>query len=181
MTKEIFISKISKDYQIDPEILKREISINKNETKKEEKVVYERKTKASKYDIATSKVLYHMMVDPKYIIIYKNRLGYFKEKEKRMLASEIVYYNLEHNNINIADFTTYIMRQEDLFNMVNEIINENIHTIISEDEFNTCIDVILKSIKVDEIKELKEEIKKEMDISKKMDLITKLTNLKKEV
>ena len=40
----------------------------------------------------------------KYIIIYKNRLGYFKEKEKRMLASEIVYYNLEHNNINIADF-----------------------------------------------------------------------------
>ncbi len=181
LTKEIFISKISKDYQIDPEILKREISINKNETKKEEKVVYERKTKASKYDIATSKVLYHMMVDPKYIIIYKNRLGYFKEKEKRMLASEIVYYNLEHNNINIADFTTYIMRQEDLFNMVNEIINENIHTIISEDEFNTCIDVILKSIKVDEIKELKEEIKKEMDISKKMDLITKLTNLKKEV
>ena len=181
LTKEIFISKISKDYQIDPEILKREISINKNETKKEEKVVYERKTKASKYDIATSKVLYHMMVDPKYIIIYKNRLGYFKEKEKRMLASEIVYYNLEHNNINIADFTTYIMRQEDLFNMVNEIINENIRTIISEDEFNTCIDVILKSIKVDEIKELKEEIKKEMDISKKMDLITKLTNLKKEV
>lgn len=181
LTKEIFISKISKDYQIDPEILKREMSINKNETKKEEKVVYERKTKASKYDIATSKVLYHMMVDPKYIIIYKNRLGYFKEKEKRMLASEIVYYNLEHNNINIADFTTYIMRQEDLFNMVNEIINENIHTIISEDEFNTCIDVILKSIKVDEIKELKEEIKKEMDISKKMDLITKLTNLKKEV
>ena len=147
----------------------------------EKKVVYERKKKANKYEIATSKVLYHMMVDSKYIVIYKRRLGYFKEKEKRMLASEIVYYNSEHNNINIADFTTYIMPQENLFNLVNEIVNENIHTIINEDEFNACIDVILKSIKIDEIKELKEEIKKEMDISKKIDLITKLTNLKKEV
>lgn len=181
LTKEIFISKISKDYQIDPEILKREININNEQIKKEEKVVYERKKKANKYEIATSKVLYHMMVDSKYIVIYKRRLGYFKEKEKRMLASEIVYYNSEHNNINIADFTTYIMPQKNLFNLVNEIVNENIHTIINEDEFNACIDVILKSIKIDEIKELKEEIKKEMDISKKIDLITKLTNLKKEV
>lgn len=181
LTKEIFISKISKDYQIDPEILKREININNEQIKKEEKVVYERKKKANKYEIATSKVLYHMMVDSKYIVIYKRSLGYFKEKEKRMLASEIVYYNSEHNNINIADFTTYIMPQENLFNLVNEIVNENIHTIINEDEFNACIDVILKSIKIDEIKELKEEIKKEMDISKKIDLITKLTNLKKEV
>ena len=181
LTKEIFISKISKDYQIDPEILKREININNEQIKKEEKVVYERKKKANKYEIATSKVLYHMMVDSKYIVIYKRRLGYFKEKEKRMLASEIVYYNSEHNNINIADFTTYIMPQKNLFNLVNEIVNENIHTIINEDEFNACIDVILKSIKVDEIKELKEKIKKEMDISKKIDLITKLTNLKKEV
>lgn len=181
LTKEIFISKISKDYQIDPEILKREININNEQIKKEEKVVYEQKKKANKYEIATSKVLYHMMVDSKYIVIYKRRLGYFKEKEKRMLASEIVYYNSEHNNINIADFTTYIMPQENLFNLVNEIVNENIHTIINEDEFNACIDVILKSIKVDEIKELKEKIKKEMDISKKIDLITKLTNLKKEV
>ena len=181
LTKEIFISKISKDYQIDPEILKREININNEQIKKEEKVVYEQKKKANKYEIATSKVLYHMMVDSKYIVIYKRSLGYFKEKEKRMLASEIVYYNSEHNNINIADFTTYIMPQENLFNLVNEIVNENIHTIINEDEFNACIDVILKSIKVDEIKELKEKIKKEMDISKKIDLITKLTNLKKEV
>ena len=181
LTKEIFISKISKDYQIDPEILKREININNEQIKKEEKVVYEQKKKANKYEIATSKVLYHMMVDSKYIVIYKRRLGYFKEKEKRMLASEIVYYNSGHNNINIADFTTYIMPQENLFNLVNEIVNENIHTIINEDEFNACIDVILKSIKVDEIKELKEKIKKEMDISKKIDLITKLTNLKKEV
>ena len=35
LTKEIFISKISKDYQIDPEILKREININNEQIKKE--------------------------------------------------------------------------------------------------------------------------------------------------
>ena len=121
------------------------------------------------------------MSDPTYITIYKNRLGYFKEKKERMLASEIVYYNNVHNNINIADFITYIIPQEDLSNYVNEIISVNNNTVVSLEEFNSCVDVVLSILKKEEIKELKEKIKKELDIDKKLELITKLTELKKEV
>ena len=182
LTKELVISKISKDYEIDAEILKQELN-NKivQDTKKETLKKEVTKSKISKYQNAVSKILYSMMCDPTYITVYKNRLGYFKEKKERMLASEIVYYNTVHNNINIADFLTYMMPQEELFAFINEIISENNNTIVSLDEFNSCVDVVLKILKKDEIVELKEKIKQELDVNKKLELIAKLTELKKEV
>ena len=183
LTKELVISKISKDYEIDAEILKQELksSLVSAPSKKEEVKKEQIRPKPTKYHIAASKILYHMMQDSLYISIYKNRLGYFKEKDERTLASEIVYYNTVHNNINIADFISYITPEENITNFVSEIISENNNTVISLEEFNSCVDAILKILKKDEIQELKEKIKNEFDVNKKLELITKLTNLKKEV
>ena len=183
LTKELVISKISKDYEIDAEILKQEL---KNDmVNKTKKVMTDTrqvdKPRLSKYDIAVSKILFSMMCDPTYITIYKNRLGYFKEKKERTLVSEIVYYINVHNNINLAYFITYVMPQEDLSEYVNEIINLNSNTVVSLEEFNSCVDVVLEILKKDEIKELKEKIKKELDVNKKVELIARLTELKKEV
>ena len=183
LTKELVISKISKDYEIDAEILKQELKNDMvNKTKKVMTDTRQvEKPRLSKYDIAVSKILFSMMCDPTYITIYKNRLGYFKEKKERTLVSEIVYYNNVHNNINLADFITYVMPQEDLSEYVNEIINLNSNTVVSLEEFNSCVDVVLEILKKDEIKELKEKIKNELDVNKKVELIARLTELKKEV
>ena len=182
LTKSIIISKISKDYAIDIHVLQEEVNKGK-EIIKEKKIIKEEKSvpKFTKYHIAASKILYHMMHDKKYITIYKNKLGYFKEKIERIVASEIVFYSNEHNNINIADFISYLIPQEELNKYVNQIISENINSVVSESEFNNCINVILKLLKKDEIKLLKEKIKNEMDINKKVELIAKLTEIKKEV
>lgn len=184
LTKELVISKISKDYEIDAEILKQELnnSVPEKETNiKSPEALRAPKPKPSKYKSAASKILFSMMCDPTYISIYKNRLGYFKEKKERMLASEIVYYNTVHNNINIADFLTFLIPQEELYNYVNEIISENNYTVVSLEEFNSCVDVVLKILKKDEIETLKNKIKQELDVNKKVELIAKLTELKKEV
>lgn len=184
LTKELVISKISKDYEIDAEILKQELnnSVPEKETNiKSPEAPRAPKSKPSKYKSAASKILFSMMCDPTYISIYKNRLGYFKEKKERMLASEIVYYNTVHNNINIADFLTFLIPQEELYNYVNEIISENNYTVVSLEEFNSCVDVVLKILKKDEIETLKNKIKQELDVNKKVELIAKLTELKKEV
>ena len=184
LTKELVISKISKDYEIDAEILKQELnnSVPEKETNtKSPEAPRAPKPKPSKYKNAASKILFSMMCDPTYISIYKNRLGYFKEKKERMLASEIVYYNTVHNNINIADFLTFLIPQEELYNYVNEIISENNYTVVSLEEFNSCVDVVLKILKKDEIETLKNKIKQELDVNKKVELIAKLTELKKEV
>ena len=140
-----------------------------------------KKPRLSKYQNAVSKILYSMMCDPTFITVYKNRLGFFKEKKERMLASEIVYYNTVHNNINMADFITHITPQEELNDFVNTIISENNNTVVSLDEFNSCVDVVLDILKKDRIVELKKKIKQELDVNKKLELIAKLTELKKEV
>lgn len=85
LTKELVISKISKDYEIDAEILKQELnnSVPEKETNiKSPEAPRAPKPKPSKYKSAASKILFSMMCDPTYISIYKNRLGYFKEKKK---------------------------------------------------------------------------------------------------
>lgn len=181
LTKQLIISKISKDYLIDEQILIGELNINpkKEVVKKEEKK--EVIPKINKYHKAVSKILYMMMLDNKYITIYKNKLGYFKEKIERVVASEIVYYNSEHENINIADFITYITNNEEISNYVSNIISENKNTSDSVSEFNDCVDAVLKILKEDEIKELKSKIVKELDMDKKVELMNKLMELKKEV
>ena len=178
MTKELIISKISKEYQIDEKILKQNIDIKQIKQKEDKKE--ERKPKISKYQKAVSKILYMMMLDNKYITIYKNRLGYFKEKKEREVASEIIYYNSK-NDINIADFLTYILNNEELSEFIDNILGENENTKDSIEEFNNCIEVVLKILKEDEIEKLKVEIKNELDINKKVELMTRLTEIKKEV
>ncbi len=181
LTKQLIISKISKDYLIDEQILIGELNINpkKEVVKKEEK--REVIPKVSKYHKAVSKILYMMMLDNKYITIYKNKLGYFKERIERVAASEIVYYNGEHGNINIADFITYITDNEELSDYVSNIISENKNTSDSVSEFNDCVDAVLKILKKDEMNEIVEKIKNELDMNKKMELMNKLMDLKKEV
>lgn len=178
LTKEVIISKISKDYAIDPNILKKELKIEKEQVKKSKDDQIIRKTK-SRYAQASSKVLFAMMDNPRFITIYKNKLGFFKEKFERIIATEIVYYNNENNGIKIADFTSFIMMNEEIYPYVLEIINENAELEVDEDQFNKYIDIILKEYQKDEIKKLKEQIKIEMDINKKVELLEKLTKIKK--
>ena len=178
LTKELFISKISSDYDIDIDILKK--GLNKNDEKKiEHKKTNVPKTKLSKYQKASHMILYYMINDEKYIKLYKTNLGYFKEKIERMLASEIIFYS-NSNKINMADFATYLMSNKELYDFFQIIISESIHNI-NDEEFNSCINAMLNIYKKEEINNLNEQIKMEMDINKKLELMQKLVDIKKEV
>ena len=178
LTKELILSKISKDYAIDVDILKKNTKEEPKETKVVKKNVEE--IKLSKYQKASHKVLYYMLMDEKYINLYKNTLGYFKERNERILASEIVYYKNSVGNINIADFTTYLMNKEEEYRFLEIILSENGNTSINDEEFDTCVKVILDLYKKDEILKIKELISSELDQTKKEDLIKKFTELKRK-
>ena len=177
LTKELIISKISKDYQIDIDVLKKAmVNVPKKREIKEEII----KPKMSKYQKASHKVLYYMLMDTKYISIYKNTLGYFKERMERVLASEIEYFAKENNNIDVADFTTYMMDREDEYELLQIILSENGNTSISDDEFTSCVKAILNIYKKEEIEKLKGKIAEELDQSKKEQLLEKLIDLKRK-
>lgn len=180
LTKEIILSKISKDYAIDIDVLKSNL---KNEVKKDvkkEEVVEVRDKKLTKYQKASHKVLYYMLMDSKYINLYKNTLGYFKERIERVLASEIVYYESNNGNIDVADFTTTIMESEDEYEFLQIILSENGNTSVSDEEFNSCVKAILDIYKKDEIIKVKGLIASELDQNKKEELVKKLIDLKRK-
>ena len=177
LTKELIISKISKDYQIDVDVLKKAmVNVPMKKEIKEEII----RPKMSKYQKASHKVLYYMLMDTKYISIYKNALGYFKERIERVLASEIEYFAKENNNIDVADFTTYMMDREDEYELLQIILSENGNTSISDNEFESCVKAILNIYKKEEIEKLKSKIAEELDQSEKEKLLEKLIDLKRK-
>lgn len=180
LTKEIILSKISKDYAIDIDILKSNLKTEVKKDAKKEKVVEVRDKKLTKYQKASHKVLYYMLMDSKYINLYKNTLGYFKERIERVLASEIVYYESNNGNIDVADFTTTIMGSEDEYEFLQIILSENGNTSVSDEEFNSCVKAILDIYKKDEIIKVKGLIASELDQTKKEELVKKLIDLKRK-
>lgn len=180
LTKEIILSKISKDYAIDIDILKSNLKTEVKKDVKKEEVVEVRDKKLTKYQKASHKVLYYMLMDSKYINLYKNTLGYFKERIERVLASEIVYYESNNGNIDVADFTTTIMGSEDEYEFLQIILSENGNTSVSDEEFNSCVKAILDIYKKDEIIKVKGLIASELDQTKKEELVKKLIDLKRK-
>ena len=151
-------------------------------TPKKEKVKKEyNKISRTKYEKAVDLILFYMMNDSEYVNLFQNSLGYFKNKIERVLAAEIIYYKNKHSDINIADFTSYILNNEELKDKCLEIISEYGSKELNKEEFNTCINVILDIYHKDKIKELKNEIKNETDLEKKVKLINQLAELKKDV
>lgn len=180
LTKEIILSKISKDYAIDIDILKSNLKTEVKKDVKKEETQEVRDKKLTKYQKASHKVLYYMLMDSKYINLYKNTLGYFKERIERVLASEIVYYESNNGNIDVADFTTTIMGSEDEYEFLQIILSENGNTSVSDEEFNSCVKAILDIYKKDEIIKVKGLIASELDQTKKEELVKKLIDLKRK-
>ena len=180
LTKEIILSKISKDYAIDIDILKSNLKTEVKKDVKKEETQEVRDKKLTKYQKASHKVLYYMLMDSKYINLYKNTLGYFKERIERVLASEIVYYEFNNGNIDVADFTTTIMGSEDEYEFLQIILSENGNTSVSDEEFNSCVKAILDIYKKDEIIKVKGLIASELDQTKKEELVKKLIDLKRK-
>lgn len=179
--KEVTLQKLAKDYNISYAVLKEQLGEKEIEgkAKEEPKGVKEEKEKQSSYDKVCSKILYYMMNAKEYVKLYQTKLGIFPTKEHRMIANEIVYYLENHKTINLADFISYAentnVKQE-----IMAIISNEKDTNITEDGMMELLNIIRKKIKKEEIKKLKEEVKNEYDVNKKVALIEKIAELKKE-
>lgn len=176
LEREIAISKICKDYNIDPNLIKKNlVPITKKEIKKDIKP----KKKQSKYEKCVSNLIYAMLLNKDYYEIYNDKLGYLLNKIERDVVSLIGSYISKYNKIDISGFIDYIITYDDISDYVNEIITNNDYEISTKEEFCDILSAVIKSIDEEEIKDLKEKIKNETDESKKIILMNKLTELKK--
>ena len=177
LTKEITLKKLSEEYNIDYEVLKKEVTF------KEEKVIPKVEIKEKKYDKyqkCVYKIFYYMMSDIKYIKIFNKKLGYLKNKEERLLISEIEHYIDVHNKISYADFLSYAEFNDNIKELVNNINVEVTFEELEEYIFNEYLQVIEDILDKEEINRLKLLQKNSTDINEKVELAEKITKIVKK-
>jgi molybdopterin-binding protein len=130
--------------------------------------------------IGSEKVLFFMMNGIDYIKEYQNKLGFFSDPVYREIANEIVYYADENGEITVADFITYVNTKENIKDKVMEIVNDSINEEVTIEAMDEYINAVVKVMKKQEIQRLKLEMKKELDVDKKMKLAQQIAELKKE-
>lgn len=179
--KEVTLQKLAKDYNISYAILKeqlgdRESKIEKKPEKKEQVI----ENHQSSYNKVCSKILFYMMHSKDFVKLYQTKLGIFPTKEHRIIANEIVYYLENHKTIDLADFISY-SENTNVKNEIMAIICNEKEEILTEEEMLELLEIIKKKIKKEEIKKLKEELKSEYDVNKKLSLLEKIAELKMEI
>lgn len=180
--REITLNKISQNYNLSLDVLKTKLSELKPVPTGmlEEKKDVVKKEKKDAYVIGAEQILYFMMNGEKYIREYQKKLGFFPTEIYRETANEILYYFESNKTINVADFITYVSNKENLKDEVTKIVNSAIDgeelTIEAMDEY---IDVVNKLLVNREIKRLKQQMKDELDVDKKMKIAIKIADLKR--
>ena len=179
--RELTLTKLSKEYEISLDVLKSKLEELAPVEVKERKVEVKKETiKKDSYMIGAEKVLYFMMNGEEYIKEYQKRLGFFNDSQYREIANEIVYFNENNKKITVADFITYVMDKESIKNKVMEIVNESVNDEVTMEAMDEYISALLKIMTKNEIKRLKELMKKELDVDKKVKLAAQIAELKKE-
>lgn len=176
--QELMINKISLEFNIDVEILKKKLQniekCSKIETLKKEVP----KKRINKYEKATYELLNYMLNSYEVCKIYETKLNYMPYKEARFLANEISYYYKIHGSLLIADFITSLNDKPDLANVLKETLKYNVNDEINFSVIDEYISVIKGYNKSQEIKRLSKMLKEEPDIEKQISIAERIMVLK---
>lgn len=183
ITKQVTLRKLSDEYKLPVDVLERELDelSSSDVTSKIVKEKPEPKKAKNRYEQAANNILYYMMNDGSYIKSFSKQLGFFDSKLHRGISNIIMYYYEKHKTISLAEFISYISNNNELYDDIMAIINNNADMELNDDFFMENIKAIKKAGIESEIKKIKQEIKTELDINKKVKLATRLAELKKEV
>lgn len=178
---EVTLKKLAKDYNLDYNNLVSDFDVKPNISN--QTILEEPKNEVLKIKIeeAVANIILGMISNGKYIKQFIKQLGFLPEKWQRNIVNEIRYYYEQNKTINLADFISYLSDKVDLQNIVIEMVSKYGDLEITDELFSEYIAAEKRKLLNNEIKEIKELIKKEKDINKKLELGEKLTKLKKDV
>lgn len=176
--KELMLTKISLEFNIDVEILKKKLQNVKKCSKIETLKKEVPKTRVNKYEKATYELLNYMLNSYEVCKMYETKLNYMPYKEARFLANEIIYYYKKYGDLLIADFITSLNDKPDLEKVLKETLKYQVNDEINFSVINEYIKVIKDYNKNQEIKRLNKMLKEESDIEKQILLAERIMVLK---
>lgn len=175
---ELTVKKISKETGVDIDTINTMVQ----KSPKEEKIIIDKRKqiKKDKYDMAEEYFVYYMLKDPKAIEVYRNSVSYLKNKILSRIAMEILEFYEKNGYINLTDFITYLEDKKELINEILRIDDLNLPDKVSQEVINDYVKTIDIGILKDEIEKIKNKIKTETNVAKKVVLLEKLSDLKKK-
>ncbi|MFI3260104.1 MAG: DNA primase [bacterium] len=178
VTRNVIVSKVCSEYSLDKSLFNLS-----SEPKIEKTIIFEvpNVIKKDKYNILANKIIYYLISDVTFLKIYKKELNFLKNKLERDLVSEIDVFYKKNVNGSLADFLGYIAINNLLSDRINEIITDNVDEEVTQEKFFEYLILMRRKIRDDDIKSLKNQVKNELDVDKKIKLIEQLTKLKGSV
>lgn len=177
--KELILKKLEKEFNLDIEFLRNKLQnmqkSGKIETLKKPDDV--KLIKLDKYQKATYAILNEMLNNYNAIKTYEKRLNYLPYETARYLANEIIYYSKHEKDFVLADFITQVSDKEELALYLKEVLKYD-NEAVSMANFDDYLKVIEEYKKNQEIKRLKELMKKEVDQEKKALIADKIRLVK---
>lgn len=182
---ETCINKLSNDYHLDKELLKARLTSNeeikniKVETKKEEININKEVKKSTKFERALSVMLYYMMHSESAMRLYLKEDFDLPKNKYRLVANNLVYYFELNKEIDFADYLTFAEDYEDVVPTVKEIISNVNLPEFKDSDIKAAIAIVRKHLNEEKIKLIKEEMKNELDVSRRKRLFEKIIEIKR--
>lgn len=175
---ELTVKNISKQTGVDIETIN---SLVSNIPKTEKKIIDKRKYKnESKYIKAEEFLIYYMLKNTEAISIYQDNISYLTNNILSKIADRILDFYYKNNYINVTDFILYLQDDSELINEVLRIDGFSLPDKMSKEQINDYIKTIEEGMIKSEIVKLKEQIANETNTGAKINLLNRLTELKKK-
>lgn len=176
LTKEITLKKLSNEYNIDYDILKKEVTF---EDDKNIKPIFIKKIDNDRYSKVVRKLFEYLLSDSKYLKIFNTKLGFLKNKVERDLIREIETFIEKYGKINFADFISYAENKDNIKDFVDTISSDCDFNELNEYEFFEYLNIIEDILNKEEIERLKVLQSNSSDINEQIEIANKILNIKK--
>ena len=177
--REITLKKLVNESGISEELLRSKLEKKEINPVSKAKPVREVK-KYDKYEKAERNLIYYMLHSNSIIKKYIKMRVFLPDDNLRLLANKIRYFYEEHeNDFRVADFYTYINNNnEDLAKVLDEILNLNLASEVTNEEIDDYFKVINDYNIKKEVNRIDNELREDIDLESKKEKLKRIIELK---
>jgi len=179
--REATILKICEETGFEPSFIKEQLKEVEMPKKIEKIEIKPTNKKETKYEKAEKRLLFYMLNNAEVVKIYQNQVRFLNIEKYRLLAKEISYFYKDNGYIKEADIISLLRNNKELSETLNEIMSLPLKEEYTKEEINDYVTLINENKINNQIIRFKQEMKNTTDTERKKELLSEITNLKKQL
>ena len=183
LLSEVTINKLVDEFHLDKDLLKSRIKskerIEEIKVEAKEKEIEQEKLNENKYNRALKTMLYYMMNDTECMRLFLHYQLRLIKNKYRLVANNLIYYFELKREIDFADYLTFTENYPEVSEVVKEIIKDVSVSEFKEEDMEALSGIVKGILDKEKIKELKQQMKGELDINKKKRICEEIIEIKK--